>query len=103
MITLTGAIILPVAVALWILGYLIAVRKRVNLIAGFDPERTTDPDEYALWIGTSAFLCGAGLLVTWALIAVGIVSPERLLTGVVVSAGASLVVVFFANVRCISR
>lgn len=44
MVTWTGIVVLPVTGILWVLSYLLVVKKRADFIAGFDRERTSDPD-----------------------------------------------------------
>ncbi len=99
MVMWTGILVLPVTVILWVLSYLLVVKKRADFIAGFDRERMSDPDRYAVWVGCSAFLCGLGLLVTWVLIALQVLSPKFLLTGILVSAGLCIVLAFFATAK----
>lgn len=37
------------ALPLYVLAYLIGVKKRVGLVAGYDPSRVADPDGLANW------------------------------------------------------
>lgn len=95
----TGIVILPIVAVLWICGYLIATKKRVDLIAGFDRDKVTDVDAYAGWVGGAAYVCGLGLLATWGLIAVDAVSERHLLAGILISAALALVIAFAGTRR----
>ncbi len=97
MVAWTGIIILPVTAILWVLSYLLIVNKLGELIAGFDRARTRGADKYALWVGVSTFLCGAGLLATWVLIATDILAPKYLLAGVLASAALGIVLAFVGS------
>ena len=41
-----------------IIGYLIGVKKKLNLIAGYKPEKTRDPAGLARFMGTWTFILG---------------------------------------------
>ena len=99
MIVATGLVYLSIALVLWVLSYLFIVRKRAALIAGFDPAAIRDPGGYAVWVGWSTFLCGAGLVVTWALVAFEFLAYSYLLPGALLSASIMLVLSFVAAHR----
>ena len=42
-------------------GYLVAIKKRTSIIAGWDENSISDPDGYARIFGWSAILCGVFL------------------------------------------
>ena len=46
------------AVPLYVIAYLIGVKKRVGLISGLNPDRVTDTDALARWVGLMLFLMG---------------------------------------------
>jgi uncharacterized protein DUF3784 len=58
-------ILAPVVVLLFaglpllVLGYLIRYRKRLGLIAGYDPARVRDPEGLARWFGSWVLALGA--------------------------------------------
>ena len=58
----TGLIIFLVmllcAVPLYVIAYLIGVKKRIGLISGLDPDRVTDKDGLARWVELMTFLMG---------------------------------------------
>ena len=58
----TGLIIFLVmllaAVPLYVIAYLIGVKKRIGLISGLNPDRVTDKDALARWVGLMLFLMG---------------------------------------------
>jgi hypothetical protein len=99
MITWTGIIILPVVVILWVISYLLIVKNRTGLIAGYDREKVSDPGRYSSWIGFSVFLCGLGLLITWSLIASEMMPVEFMLPGIIVSAAICIVLAFTASAK----
>jgi hypothetical protein len=41
---------------------LIGVKKRVGLVAGYDPSRVADPDGLANWVGLILFLIGIAIV-----------------------------------------
>lgn len=52
MIWVTVVILLILGVApCFVLGYLIGVKKRVELISGYDPKKVADPNGLAVWTG----------------------------------------------------
>ena len=59
----TGLIIFLVmllaAVPLYVIAYLIGVKKRIGLISGLNPDRVTNKDSLARWAGLMTFLMGA--------------------------------------------
>ncbi len=61
--------VVAAAIPLFVLGYLIKYRKRVNLIAGYDPARVRDHDGLARWMGSWAIALGAVTLAFAALLA----------------------------------
>lgn len=69
MIWMTAVVLLVLAVIpCFLLGYFIGVKKRVELIAGYNPKKVEDPDGLAVWTGT---LCNRiGVLI--AVLTVGI-------------------------------
>ena len=50
------------ALPLYVLTYLIGVKKRVGLVAGYDPSRVADPDGLANWVGLILFLIGIAIV-----------------------------------------
>ena len=66
------AIVIFAGLPLLVLGYLIKYRKRVSLIAGYDPARVRDPEGLARWFGSWTLTLGglsvlfAGLLAAFA-------------------------------------
>ena len=50
------------ALPLYVLAYLIGVKKRVGLVAGYDPSRVADPDGLANWVGLILFLIGIAIV-----------------------------------------
>ena len=46
------------ALPLYVIAYLIGVKKRVGLISGLNPDRVTDKDALAHWAGLMLFLMG---------------------------------------------
>lgn len=46
------------AVPLYVIAYLIGVKKRVGLISGLNPDRVADKDGLARWVGLMLFLMG---------------------------------------------
>ena len=51
-------VMLMSAVPLYVLAYLIGVKKRVGLISGLNPDRVADKDGLARWVGLMLFLMG---------------------------------------------
>ena len=51
-------IMLISAVPLYVIAYLIGVKKRLGLISGLNPNRVTDKDGLAHWVGLMLFLMG---------------------------------------------
>ena len=51
-------IMLISALPLYVIAYLIGVKKRVGLISGLNPNRVTDKDGLAHWVGLMLFLMG---------------------------------------------
>ena len=51
-------IMLLAAVPLYVIAYLIGVKKRIGLISGLNPERVPDKDALARWVGLMTFLMG---------------------------------------------
>ncbi len=103
MLIWTGLVFLPVTVILWVLSYLLIVKKRADLVAGFDPAKIRDPDKYSVWVGYAASLCGVGLLGTWVLIAAEILAPRYMLPGVIISATVTIILAIFGSLRYSSR
>ena len=58
----TGLIIFLVmllaALPLYVIAYLIGVKKRIGLSSGLNPDRVTDKDALARWVGLMTFLMG---------------------------------------------
>jgi hypothetical protein len=50
------AIMIGSALPLYVVAYLIRVKKRLGLIAGFNPALVADPDGMANWVGLFCFL-----------------------------------------------
>ena len=80
-------IMLISALPLYVLAYLIGVKKRLGLISGLKPERVTDKDALARWVGLMLFLLGVvsilmglgiylfmGKILTIVLVGVGLIS-----------------------------
>ena len=51
-------VMLLAALPLYIIAYLIGVKKHVGLIAGSNPARVVDGDGLAKWVGMTLFLIG---------------------------------------------
>ena len=51
-------VMLIAAVPLYVLAYLTGVKKRLGLISGLNPDRVTDKDGLAHWVGLMLFLLG---------------------------------------------
>ncbi len=51
-------IFILIGVALAVLGAFIHRYKPVHIIAGYDPQKTTDPEGLAKWVGTNLILMG---------------------------------------------
>lgn len=51
-------VMLLAALPLYIIAYLIGVKKHVGLIAGSNPTRVVDEDGLAEWVGMTLFLIG---------------------------------------------
>ena len=51
-------VMLLAALPLYIIAYLIGVKKHVGLIAGSNPARVVDEDGLAEWVGMTLFLIG---------------------------------------------
>ena len=51
-------VMLVSAVPLYVIAYLIGVKKRVGLISGLNPDRVADKDGLARWVGLMLFLMG---------------------------------------------
>lgn len=103
-VSTTASIILAVGVLpAWIFSFLLIVKKRADLIAGYDEHSIANPRRYALWVGWSLFLCGAGLLAIGLLHDAGRLSGLQLryLTASVVALTA--VLAFLANAGCARR
>ncbi len=62
--------VLPIALfalaslLLFVLGYLIKVKKQMNLIAGYSSERVHDKDGLANWVGSGTMLIGGLCVLT---------------------------------------
>lgn len=54
----TSIVATIVGVILLVLGYLIRIRKQMNLLAGYDSEKVTDPEGLANWVGGWCLLLG---------------------------------------------
>lgn len=58
----TGLIIFLImllsALPLYVIAYLIGVKKRIGLISGLNPDRVADKDGLARWVGLMLFLMG---------------------------------------------
>ena len=54
----TFLVMLIAAVPLYVLAYLIGVKKRLGLISGLNPDRVPDKDGLAHWVGLMLFLMG---------------------------------------------
>ena len=80
-------VMLLAAVPLYIIAYLIGVKKRIGLISGLNPERVTDKDGLSHWVGLMLFLMGVmtilmglgvylfmGKILTIVLVGVGLIS-----------------------------
>ena len=46
------------ALPLYVIAYLIGVKKRIGLISGLNPDRVADKDGLAQWVGLMIFLVG---------------------------------------------
>ena len=51
-------VMLLAALPLYVIAYLIGVKKRVGLISGLNPDRVADKDALARWVGLMTFLMG---------------------------------------------
>ena len=51
-------VMLLCALPLYVIAYLIGIKKRVGLISGLNPDRVTDKDGLARWAGLMLFLMG---------------------------------------------
>ena len=51
-------VMLLAAVPLYVIAYLIGVKKRVGLISGLNPDRVANKDGLARWVGLMLFLMG---------------------------------------------
>ena len=64
------------ALPLYVIAYLIGVKKRVGLISGLNPDRVADKDGLARWVGLMTFLIG----VVTVLMGLGIYLMGKILT-----------------------
>ena len=46
------------ALPLYVIAYLVGIKKRVGLISGYNPDRVTDKDGLANWVGLLLFMIG---------------------------------------------
>src|SRR5258708_34407014 len=53
-----GIVFLCVSAILTLFGYLIAVKKQLSLIAGYDPNRVKDKEGLAKWVGNGIMIMG---------------------------------------------
>lgn len=52
-----------VAVMFLVIGYQVRVHRKLNLLAGYDPSSTADPDGLARMAGSLLYVMGVGTLV----------------------------------------
>ena len=57
----TAILFLVTGLPFLLAGYLIAVKKKLSLIAGFDENSATNPERYAAVFGGCAIACGVAL------------------------------------------
>ena len=69
-------VMLLCALPLYVIAYLIGVKKRVGLISGLNPDRVADKDGLARWTGLMLFLMG----VVTVLMGLGIYLMGKILT-----------------------
>lgn len=50
------------ALPLYVIAYLIRVKKRLNLVSGFNPALVADPDGMADWVGLFCFLIASAVV-----------------------------------------
>ena len=51
-------VMLLCSLPLYVIAYLIGIKKRVGLISGLNPDRVADKDALARWVGLMTFLMG---------------------------------------------
>ncbi|MGY8826210.1 MAG: hypothetical protein ACKVJG_20125 [Candidatus Latescibacterota bacterium] len=56
------SIMIGSALPLYVIAYLIKVKKRLTLIAGFNPALVADPEGMAHWVGSFCFLIASAVL-----------------------------------------
>jgi hypothetical protein len=56
---IVGVTFIIVGLVVLVLGYLIGIRKQLNLIAGYNPAQVKDPDGLARLVGNGLFLVGS--------------------------------------------
>ncbi|MFT5086424.1 MAG: hypothetical protein ACI906_003366 [Candidatus Latescibacterota bacterium] len=56
------SIIIGSALPLYVIAYLIKVKKNLTLIAGFNPALVADPEGMAHWVGSFCFLIASAVL-----------------------------------------
>ena len=56
--TLIFLVMLLSALPLYVIAYLIGVKKRIGLVSGLNPDRVADKDGLAQWVGLMIFWVG---------------------------------------------
>ncbi len=80
-------------------GYLIAIKKKTSLIAGWDNSSVSDPDRVAIVIGWSAILCGIGLAITAYLFSATTLSALGFVLSLIAAVAVQLVAAVFCKLK----
>jgi hypothetical protein len=82
-----------------VLGYLVAVKQKRNLIAGWDESKISHPEAYAKWIGYSVLVLGVliGLIaISWY---IGLIGDSGMTLSLAVSSMLPIPCLIIAHVK----
>ena len=80
-----------------VFAYLIGVKKKMNLISGWDPKKVADADGYARVYGLALVLSAVPMLAVAGLVGLGGIGQVQLIVAVVLTTVPVLVGAVYAN------
>lgn len=82
-----------------ILGYLVAIKKKTSIIAGWDESNVKDPDSYAKVFGWTGIFCGLFLAVTTYIFSANTISVFMWIGSSVVAVFIQLLAAGYCNIK----
>lgn len=95
----TGLLFLVSGLPFLVCGYLIAVKGKTSLIAGWNEEEVADPRSYARVLGWTGILCGVFLGISAYVYSAGVISIFLFLGSLLIAAFVQVLAAAFCSRR----